>query len=178
MKDSEYEYLYSAHILDFVRVATEYCKQLEGLSGETDRNNFIDIMRGLLPMVYLKASLLGNVPETDGWLEPYVTEDAYDTIRHLVANKMGEMDDFLDVFVEDFKYSDRPVLCTISENLADLYQVLRELVETFRLEDEELMATALYECEEDFKTHWGQKLLNALRALHDVRFGEKEETTL
>lgn len=75
---------------------------------------------------------------------------------------------FLDVFVEDFKYSEHPVLCTVSENLADIYQQLRELVETFRDGYEESMQVALFETIDEFKMQWGQKLLNALRAIHDV----------
>ena len=81
---------------------------------------------------------------------------------------MGEKDDFLDVFVEDFRYSEHPVLCTVSENLADVYQQLRELVEAFREGYEESMQVALYDVMDEFKMQWGQKLLNALRAIHDV----------
>lgn len=83
---------------------------------------------------------------------------------------MADKDDFLDVFVEDFKYSEQPVLCTVSECLADIYQQLRELVETFREGYEEAMEVALAEVVEEFRMQWGQKLLNALRAIHDVCF--------
>ena len=89
-------------------------------------------------------------------------------MRTTVARILSDKDDFLDVFVEDFKYSEHPVLCTISENLADVYQQLRELVENFREGYEEAMRVALYETLEEFELQWGQKLLNALRALHDV----------
>ena len=84
-------------------------------------------MRGLLPMLYLKATLINDVPEVAGWNEKKLTESDYEYIRSSVARIMGDKDDFLDVFVEDFKYSEHPVLCTVSENLADIYQKLREL---------------------------------------------------
>jgi nitrate/nitrite-specific signal transduction histidine kinase len=76
--------------------------------------------------------------------------------------------------VEDFKYSEQPILCTISENLADVYQALRNLLEIFRSNYEDAMQVALYDTVEEFKLYWGQTLLNALKALHDVRFSVKD----
>ena len=162
-------YLYSQPVIDFVTVCTEYCKYLEQCEG-TEMADFTRVMRGLLPMIYLKVTLLGDVPEQMGWNEHKVTEDDYNFVRNAIASILGEKDDFLDVFVEDFKYSEQPVLCTISENLADIYQQLRELVEAFREGYEEAMHVALYETVDEFRMQWGQKLLNALRALHDIYY--------
>lgn len=167
--ETEEKFIYSRPVLDFITVCTEYCKFLEQPT-VSERNQFIDIMRGLLPMLYLKASLLKDLPEEPGFNEPKVTEEDYNYVRSTIAQVMGEMDDYLDVFVDDFKYSDQPVLCTISENLADVYQMVRELVEAFRGGYEEAMEVALTETIAEFELQWGQKLLNALRALHDVRF--------
>lgn len=169
--DEKDDFLYSTPVLDFVTVSTEYCKYLEQCGG-TDAASFTKVMRGLLPMVYLKATLLGRVPEQDGWNEHKLTEEDYNFVRHTVAGVLGDKDDFLDVFVEDFKFSERPVLCTVSENLADVYQQLRELVETFRSGYEEAMHVALSETIDEFNLQWGQKLLNALRAIHDIATGE------
>lgn len=164
---NEENYLYAPAVLDFIRVSTEYCKCLEQCQG-MQRAEFCRVMRGLLPMIYLKMTLIGTVPEAAGWNEQQLTEEDYDFVRTAVSQVMGEHDDFLDVFVEDFKYSEQPVLSTVSENLADIYQSLRELAATFSEGYEEAMQVALYETAEEFKLQWGQKLLNALRAIHDV----------
>ena len=82
-----------------------------------------------------------------------------------------DKDDYLDVFVEDFKYSDRPIRQTISENLADVYQNLRNFIEVYRQGYDDAMLQALSEVVVTFELEWGQKLLNALRALHDVKYG-------
>ncbi len=163
----EENFLYSPTVLDFVRVGTEYCRCLEHC-GEMDRASFCHTMRALLPMVYLKATMMPEVQETDGWNEPQLTEEDYEYIRQSVARLMAEQDGFLDVFVEDFKYSEEPLLCTISENLADVYQTLRELAAVFSEAHTEAMMVALYETMEEFKLQWGQKLLGALRAIHDL----------
>lgn len=161
------KHIYSQQVLDFVRVSTEYCKFLEQCAG-METTEFCRVMRGVLPMLYLKVTLIGQVPEAAGWNGKHVTEEDYNYIRSAVASGLGRHDDFLDVFVEDFKYSEQPVLCTISENLADVYQQLRELVEAYREGFEYAMEVALYETLDEFKIQWGQKLLNALRALHDI----------
>jgi hypothetical protein len=70
------------------------------------------------------------------------------------------------------QYSDTPVLSTISENLADVYQDLGNFAALFRQENERVMEQALFFCVENFRIYWGQKLLNALKAIHGIRFGE------
>lgn len=164
---NEEKFQYSAPVLDFIRVSAEYCKQIEQCQ-RMSAVEFCRIMRGLLPMIYLKMTLLGLVPHEEGWIDSKLTEEDYDYVRGAVADVMASDDDFLDVFVEDFKYSETPILCTVSENLADIYQQLRELVEVFRDGDDDAMNIALSVVAEEFELQWGQKLLNALRAIHDV----------
>lgn len=160
-------YVYTEPVLELVRVCTECCRILEQC-GETSTPEFCRTMRVVLPMVYLKMTLLGDVPEVDGWNEPRLTEEDYEYVRSSIAQAMASYDDFLDTFVEDFKYSEHPVLCTVSEALADVYQQIRELVEAFRSGYEESMLAALSDCASEFRLQWGQKLLNALRAIHDA----------
>lgn len=165
--------VYSQPVLELITVSTEYCRTLEQCPTE-NKARFLQVMRGILPMVYLKMTLLPEIPEEIGWNEHQVTEEDYEYIRQNVASLLGEADTYLDVFVEDFRYSEHPVLCTISENLADIYQQLRELVEAFRQGYEEAMQVALAECTAEFKLQWGQKLLNALRAIHDIAMNADE----
>lgn len=172
--DTEKENLFTRPVLDFVTIGAEYCKALEQCAGE-ERERFIDVVRGLLAMLYVKASLLPAVADFPGYNEPHVTEDDYNYIRGNVSDILREHDDYLDVFVEDFKYSEQPILCTISENLADIYQCLRDFLEAVRSGYDEAASVALHDVREQFEISWGQKALNALRALHDVRFGSKYE---
>ena len=99
--------------LDLIRVSTEFCKYIEQCAN-TEKEEFCRVMLGLLPLLYLKAHLVPDVPEMPGWNEEAVTEDDYNFVRQSVAKVLGEDDDYLDVFVEDFKYSDTPILCTVS----------------------------------------------------------------
>ena len=74
------------------------------------------------------------------------------------------------------KYSDQPIRKFISEELADIYQDIRDFIFVFQLGLNETMHDALAVCQENFKLYWGQKLVNALRALHDAKYnGNNEE---
>lgn len=119
-------------------------------------------------MLYLKASMVDEVEEGLGFVEDVVTEGDYEYVRHQIALIMRDADDYLDVFCQDFRYSDNPVVCTVSESLADCYQSLRNMVESFRRGYDEAMEVSLYECLQDFSQHWGQQLLGALRAIHEL----------
>lgn len=164
---------FSNKSLEFLQVCTEFCKYVEHL-GNIERDEFIDVMRGLLSMLYLKATLFPELNEQEGYNEPHVTEDDYNFIRRNVAHILAEKDDYLDVFIQDFKYADQPILRTISEGIADIYQVLRDLTETYKGGYEEAIEVALYDTMDAFKTYWGQTSLNTLKALHDARFNLSE----
>lgn len=158
--------IYQDCAIEFVTVSAEYCKFLEGLQ-ELDRSLFIDRALCLLSLLYLKARLCPAViePEED---EPqhFVAEEDYNAITASVLAQLGTDDSYLDVMVEDFRYSDQPVVCSISENMADIYQELADLCANYRSADAELMLPALRYTLYTFREHWGQKVLNTQRALH------------
>lgn len=158
-------YVYEKPVIEFVTVATEYCRLLESEEATT-AEAFARVMRPLLPLLYLKMTLLPPPPEVEGYADDVVTEGDYDRIRTRIAATLGAADDYLDTFQEDFKYSEAPVLRTISEDLADVYQPLRNLVEAYRRGYDEAMLAALGECHEQFRLFWGGCALGALRALH------------
>jgi len=162
--------LYQRDILEFVTVAVQYCAYLEDAEGHS-RESFVDTMSKLLPLLYLKGSLLPQYETyADNMLSDYVTEENYDIIRNNIAYIMADKDDYLDVFVDDMKYSDEPILMTISENLADIYQDIKNFAFIYKQGVEDEMMCALEQCNQNFKTDWGQKLVNVLRAIHEVKY--------
>ena len=93
----------------------------------------------------------------------------------IFADILADKDDYLDVFVSEMKYSDQPITKYISEELADIYQDLRDFIFIFQLGLNETMNDSLAICQENFRLYWGQKLVNTLRALHDVKYNQSEE---
>lgn len=166
--------IYDKNTLEFVTVTLEFCALMETTSQHT-LYSFTDKAVKIIPLLYLKATLLPDMeePEEDDEPEHFITENTYEAIRYRIANLLGGYDSFLDTFHPDMNYSDAPIAATISESLADVYQDLGDFVALFRQENEEVMEQALYACRESFREYWGQKLLSALKALHVVRFNEE-----
>lgn len=158
--------IYDKNVIDFVTVSVEFCAILEG-EEKLPRMVWIDRMLKILPLLYLKASLL---PETETSFsiipEIFVHEEDYSRVELRVSEIMGEEDIYLDVFIEDMKYSDRPISAFISENIADIYQDIRNFISVYQFELINQMENALEICSNNFKSYWGQKLLNVLRPLH------------
>ena len=73
VKYMEESQIYAQKTLEFITIASEFCKALEHCR-EFEQHEFIDVMRNLLPMVYLKVSLIGTIEEADGYNEPKVVK--------------------------------------------------------------------------------------------------------
>lgn len=115
--------IYERNTLEFVTVALEYCTFVEA-AGNTGLFDFVDKATKLLPLLYLKASLLPEVEsEEETELELSVSEDMYESVRSRIAGLLGERDSYLETFHADMRYSDTPIAAFISENLADVYHV-------------------------------------------------------
>ncbi|MDU7629898.1 DUF5063 domain-containing protein [Parabacteroides sp.] len=167
--------IYERNTLEFVTVALEYCTFVEA-AGNTGLFDFVDKATKLLPLLYLKASLLPEVEsEEETELELSVSEDMYESVRSRIAGLLGERDSYLETFHADMRYSDTPIAAFISENLADVYQDTGNFVSLFRQGNKEVMQEAIALCRTNFQEYWGQQLLNALKALHAMRYSGDED---
>lgn len=165
--------IYKRDTLEFVTVALEYCTFVES-AGNENLFGFVDKATKLLPLLYLKAALLPEVRENeDAEPEQTVTEDMYESVRNKLACLLGEKDTYLETFHPDMQYSDAPIAAFISENLADVYQDTGNFISLFRQGNEVVMEEAMAVCRTNFREFWGQQLLNALKALHAVRYNDE-----
>ena len=124
----EAQVVFDKNTVEFVTVAVEYCGFIER-SGEMTRHNFVDTILKILPLLYLKASMLPKCEQLGmSAPESFVTEEDYEVVRMTVAGILRDKDDYLDVFIEDMRYSEMPIRKTISEDLADIYQDIKNFV--------------------------------------------------
>lgn len=166
--------IFERNSVEFVTVAAEYCAFIERSEGK-NRKEFVDTLLKILPLLYIKASML---PECEVLgednLETFVTEDEYEVVRINLQELLADRDDYLDVFVEDMKYSDTPIRKSIAEDLSDIYQVVKDFICQFRSGLNETMHDALAQCREHFISYWGQTLVNTMRALHEVKYSHTD----
>ena len=156
--------------LSFLALANEYCHAIESAS-ETDRNDFVDSMLHLLPRLYITAT---DLPEPmflsdEAYLPRSITEDYYEAVRHGMEVLLGEDDSYLEVFEEDMKYSDTPIGASISEGLADIFQVMYDLSEAAKDATTENLEMLLQAAKDDFTTYWSAILCNVMRPLNMLK---------
>jgi hypothetical protein len=176
MKETSENPIYAPAVIDFIRVAAEYCRFLEQEGGPADRQALLDRMTKFLPMIYLKATLLPDMEATgEEELPEVVTEEDYNYVQRVVWERLRGDDSYLEVFTPDMQFSDTPIAASISEDLADIYQDLKNFVAVFADRNEALMSDAIAQVRDHFASYWGQKLVNALRPLHELRYGSPKE---
>ncbi|HOK75746.1 MAG TPA: DUF5063 domain-containing protein, partial [Bacteroidales bacterium] len=122
------EPFYSGTVVEFVASANEYCKYMERAE-ELEGEELLKILQRLLPFIYIKGSLL---PELDPYFEEgnekFVKEEDWNRIYETLKQKFGTADAFLEVFDERMKESEAPVVASLAENLADIYQDLKDFL--------------------------------------------------
>ncbi|MFT3738043.1 MAG: DUF5063 domain-containing protein [Breznakibacter sp.] len=163
--------VYSRNVIEFVTVGREFCQFLEH-TGEYEKRKFIDVSLKMLPLLYLKAVSLPKAElELDDATDRFVTEMDYMAIKIAIESKLGPHNDYLEVFTPDIDRSETAVAANIAEDLADIYQDIKDFLGNYRTGATELMNDALAELVSNFEIFWGQKTVNCLRALHNVFFG-------
>ncbi len=169
------EVVYSKNVIEFATVANEYCSFIEAVD-QFQRKSFIIRVQKLFPLLYLKAVLLPvpDIEMSDDLPEKFVGEEDYNFIRLKLEEKFGQFDLYHEVFDASMQYSAEPIEASISENITDIYQDLKDFILAYRIGTLEVMNDALWECKNNFEQYWGQRLVNGLRALHNLVYGETD----
>jgi hypothetical protein len=172
--DNSSDPVYSRNVVEFVAAANEFCKYQEhaaGISGD----EMLRILQRLLPFLYLKASLLPSLePFFEDGNEKFVTESDWFRVHDILQEKFGTANDYLEVFDEKINETEGPVVSSLAENMADIYQDLKDFLLLYQTGTQEVMSDAVWECRMNFENYWGQRLTNSLRAIHKFIYSGEE----
>jgi hypothetical protein len=164
--------VYSKNVVEFVTVANEFCSTLECVAQFSAKEN-LDKLQKLLPLLYLKASVLPKIERLmEDELEKFVSELDYNMLHQKWMQLLGENDSFYDVFDPNIQFSEEAVRSSISENLLDVYQDLKDFITSYSINNEDVMYDSLAECIFHFEQFWGQQLLTVLRAVHMLLYSD------
>ena len=167
------EVILSKQTEDFVRTALEFCVLVEKHT-QSKREFFINNMIKVLPLLYLKVSIIPQIEDNyDSDLEIKVSEEMYNRVEESISSLFGNDNLYLETFHPDIRLSDSPVAVKISEDLADIYQDLGNFIAVFKNGQKETMNDSLALCIQNFEKYWGQRLLNALRAIHYLKYNDE-----
>lgn len=159
--------------LAFIALCNEFCAELETVDKSTKEDITKSMLR-ILPRLYIMATDLDCESNEEGYIEDSLDEEKYNAIRTSLEGVFGEDDTYLEVFEEDMKYSDTPIADTVSEGLADLFQVFYNFVETVKNAPIDLINMTLSSIKSDFEQYWSRKLCNLMRPLNNIRYMSDE----
>lgn len=166
--------VYSKNVVEFVTVANEFCSTMENVAHFLPKEN-LDKLQKLIPLLYLKAAVLPQIEKvSDDELEKFVSELDYNMLHQKWLQLLGENDSFYEVFDPNIQFGEETVRASISENLLDVYQDLKDFITSYSIGNEEVMHDSLAECIFHFEAFWGQQVVNVLRAIHMLLYSETD----
>ena len=163
-----HNYVYSSEMVEFVRKANEFCNYLEQLKGTEGREFITESIKHLSGIYHFFMYTGKSEPVLDSIAEATVTEQEWSAMFQRISSILGPHNDILRMADEHEFDRSEMVNHTISEDLADLFQELRDFTTIYSLGVDELMNDAAWELGERFAEHWGTKLLRALLALNEL----------
>jgi hypothetical protein len=154
----------------FVKNCEEYCKLIESLDEMTSVNVLQDIKIALLP-IYAKVHRIVR-PKTkyEHDAEKYVTERQYNKVRKILVAIIGQRDTYNEIFNPEKPASKKSTQASLSEDLTDIYQDLKDFVQWHNQGTFEAMNDAIIELVDTFGKFWGMKLMNAVRYIHAFQY--------
>ncbi len=155
---------YSKNVLEFIRVALEYCLFIEKNDGS--KEEMLIFFQRLGPLLYLKGALLPDVavenPEAN---ERFVTQEEYENIFNNLRTKFLPEDEYLFMDYET-GVAGEPLKASLAECLSDIYQDLKDFMILYQKNSRDAKQNAVKECKSLFDSNWGPKMLASLNFVH------------
>lgn len=151
--------------IEFLTVAREYCLLIENCP-KYSPEDFRKVSARMLAYLYVRASVLPEDGEEklDGDLMEYVDEFEYQSMWSQLSEKLCDDDSYIKVV--DIRKDEEVSQGSISEDMADIYQSLKNYVLRCQMNIDDITNDAQIAVKREFTEFWGASLTNALMALH------------
>ena len=157
--------VYSDEVIAFTALAGEYCNLIDRVAAYSQRD-FINHQLRLLALIYVKTLSQPDVEPIDPeMVEKTVTQEEWDEVHNAVAAKLAKFDRYSEVY-DPLAGDD--AMTSLSEGFADIFQDLKDFLSLMQMGSPEMMNDAIWECVNNFKNYWGQRLVNIVRVLHHL----------
>ena len=173
MENEEGFSVFSTEVIDFVKSANAFCELVYNF-GDLKRSKVLFELQEVLPRLYLYALALPKMePFYEDGNEKFVTEEEYDDLKTMLADKFAYLDDYPEISSAESSDSGAPIVSYLSEDISDIYQDLKDFISLYRLGSNEIMNDAIWEIKMNFERYWGQTLVNAFRYIHQILYSEE-----
>ncbi|HSV87432.1 MAG TPA: DUF5063 domain-containing protein [Bacteroidales bacterium] len=151
----------SRAVIEMLTVANEYCMFFESAE-KYSADEILFYFQRIAPLLYLKGSLLPMVENSDeGFADRYVTEEQWEGIFKTLRDKLGISARY---YLHNQNFD--TVEANLSEDIADLYQDLKDFVMQYQKNTLDARQKAVVQLKSLFPGRWGMILVNAMMAVH------------
>jgi len=171
MKEENGEFL---AVRELLTLGNEYCYFVENQSKYNEEYRLTFLQRAL-PALYLKGALLPEIDDCDeSFMQRYVTEENYEILYNEMRDILGSKDRYhtADTVTGDLTEH------SLSENLTDLYQDMKDLFITYSKGFEAGRECASFYAKKWFADRWGYAVSKALPIIHELMSGMKPDNDL
>ncbi len=163
----------SKPVIEMATVANEFCYFFETIENK-DKETIIDFVQRILPLLYLKGTLLPEIePQNPDANERFVTEEQWERVFTELRDKFGNDDEY---WIIDPQYINEtePLKASLSENIADIYQDMKDFILLLQKNTLDARENAIYDCSVLLGNHWGYRVGNIFTRIHHLIYFEEE----
>ncbi len=159
---------------ELVNLCSQYCKILDK-ADNTQLNDFLEIIASKMMEIYKQTFEITRFQtKYESEPEKFLNEKQYNKIIKKLKEYFGKTDHYNEI-IDPAKPANYSIFqASLAEDLTDIYQDFYDFVEWYSLGTLESINDSVIECLNNFEKYWGIKLLNALRAIHMIRYYFKD----
>jgi len=165
MSKENLEKVKSSTVLELIRVAHEFCVFTEAVE-KTDIVEVISFYQKVLPLMYIKGSLLPELTDVDeSFAERFVSEEHWEQVFMSIKTKFGD-----DEYYWVVDHNREMMKASLAENIADIYQDMKDFVVLFQKSQLAAKENAVADVSKFLAIHWGLRLTAALSHIHNLAY--------
>ena len=150
---------------DFVESAEQFCTLIDHHQSSSDWE-FLHKCASQLAHLYRAAVLLSLSPadnECDDIVGTEISHDQWEVLYHSLGEKLGSHCLYWEVY--DPREDGDPVAGDLADDLADIYRDVKNGLVAYK---DGQINEAVWDWRFTFSSHWGDHLVDALRAIHRI----------
>jgi len=155
-------------------LCSEYCSLLDQVE-KLPLHEFLDKASVLLMKVYQKTfSITRFQTKYENEPQHFLTEKQYNKLCNLLKGILEKKDSYTEILDPNRPTLREPFKASIAEDLTDIYQDFYDYTNWYSEGTFESLNDSVIELLNNFDKYWGIKLLNVLKAMHVVRYLQKD----
>ena len=159
---------------ELIKLCSEYCKLLDK-ADKMALNEFLESVASKMMAIYKQTFEINRFQTRyESEAEKFLTEKQYNKMLKSLKEVFDKRDSYNEIIDPNRPASQSVFQASLAEDLTDIYQDFFDFTEWYSLGTLESINDSVIECLNNFEKYWGIKLLNALRAIHVIRYYKKD----